>query len=136
METYSLPLDATASVSLVVSATDTALAVHSGGLPVLATPRMIALMEEAAVAAVAPYLPAGVETVGTRIDVRHLAATPLGGTVIATARLVEMDRRRLVFAVSASDEAGEIGHGVHERHIVESASFLSRAQARRALTPG
>ena len=132
METYALPADAAASVSLMVLAADTALAMHSGGLPVLATPRMIALMEEAAVAAVAPYLPPGVETVGTRVDVRHLAATPIGGAVIATAQLVEVDRRRLVFAVSASDEAGEIGNGVHERHIVESGYFLSRAQGRRA----
>lgn len=131
MERFTPPLGAEASVTLQVSCGDTALAVHSGGLQVLATPRMVALMEEAAVAALAPHLPAGWQTVGTRLNVRHTAATPLGGWVTATARLVEVDRARTVFAVTASDQAGPIGAGLHERFLVESEAFMARAAARR-----
>ncbi|MGI6376803.1 MAG: thioesterase family protein [Anaerolineae bacterium] len=133
MESFAPPTGTQASVSLLVTAGDTALAVHSGGLQVLASPRMVALMEEAAVAALAPYVPSGWQTVGTRLDVRHTAATPVGCTVTATARLVELDRRRVVLAVSAHDEAGPIGEGVHERFLVESEPFMLRAAARRGV---
>ena len=132
MEQFAPELGAAASIALVVSPADTALTVHSGGLQVLATPRLIALMEEAAVAALTPFLPDGWQTVGIRLEVRHTAATPIGATVTATARLIEVDRRRLVFAVTASDDAGEIGAGLHERFLIESAPFMARAAARRA----
>ena len=131
MEHFAPELGAEGVVRLVVTAGDTALAVYSGGLQVLATPRLIALMEEAAAAALAPFLPDGWQTVGIRLDVRHTAATPVGATVMATARLIEVDRRRLVFAVMASDDAGEIGVGFHERFLIESAPFMERAAARR-----
>ena len=133
MEPFAPPVGAQASVSLLVTTADTAPAMHSGGLPVLASPRMVALMEEAAVAALAPYLPNGWQTVGARFDVRHTAATPVGSRVTATARLIERDRRRVVLAVAAQDEAGPIGEGVHERFLVESAPFMLRAAARRGV---
>lgn len=103
----------------------------SGRVEVFATPMMIALMEQAAVNAVASTLPPGQETVGTRLEVRHLAATPLGMRVTARAELVKVDGRTLTFAVSAADEKEPIGEGVHERVIVDRTRFEARAAAKR-----
>jgi fluoroacetyl-CoA thioesterase len=102
----------------------------SGGVDVLATPQMIGWMEQAAVQAVDPLLPEGLCTVGAHLDVRHLAATRPGGTVTATARLVELEGRRLTFEVSADDEAGPIGQGTHTRYIVRLDEFMARADER------
>ena len=98
-----------------VSEKDTAKALRSGGLDVLATPIMIALMEESALTSVRPYLEEGTDTVGTNINVSHLSATPVGLRAWAESELVEIDRRRLVFNVKAYDEKGLIGEGTHER---------------------
>jgi predicted thioesterase len=116
--------------TLTVTEEHTAARWGSGSLAVLATPAMIALMEGAAVAAVDAALPKGYATVGTRLDVRHLAATPLGGTATARARLTTVDGRRLTFAVEAWDDAGPIGEGEHERYIIDVARFLARAANR------
>ncbi|WP_069803508.1 thioesterase family protein [Thermogemmatispora onikobensis] len=105
---------------------NTAAAVGAGGVEVFATPMMIALMENAAWRAVADVLEAGYVSVGTRVDVRHLAATPIGQRVRATAELVEVDGRRLVFRVEAYDEEKKIGEGIHERFIVHLQRFLER----------
>ncbi|HZP92882.1 MAG TPA: thioesterase family protein [Burkholderiales bacterium] len=105
--------------------------VGSGRVEVFATPMMIALMEQAAVNAVAPTLPPGQETVGTRLEVRHLAATPLGMRVTARAELIKVDGRRLTFAISAADEKEPI-EGVHERVIVDRTRFEARAAAKRS----
>lgn len=102
----------------------------SGGLAVLATPLMVALMEGAALAAVNPLLPPGHCTVGSRVDVRHLAATVVGHPVRARAELVEVDGRRLLFHVEASDDAGVIGEGSHERFVVDLDRFMRKAEAR------
>jgi fluoroacetyl-CoA thioesterase len=110
-----------------VDATNLASAFGSGSVDVFATPAMIALMENAARACVDRLLPAGSISVGTRIDVRHLAATPPGVEVDARAELIEVDGRRLVFRVTASDPTETIGEGTHERTIVDAARLLSRA---------
>jgi predicted thioesterase len=102
----------------------------SGGIEVYSTPAMIALMENAARACVEPMLPTGSITVGTRVDVRHLAATPAGARVRARAELVEIDGRRLVFRVTATDPSEIIGEGTHERAIVDPARLLARAAAK------
>ena len=102
----------------------------SGSIDVLATPAMIALMEGAAARAVQPSLPAGQITVGTRVDVRHLAATPLGVEVRVRAELLEIDGRRLVFRVEAFDPQDKIGEGTHERTIVDPARLLARARTK------
>jgi predicted thioesterase len=91
---------------------------------------MISLMENAAWRLVQSELAAGETTVGTVVNVRHLAATPLGSRVVATAELIEIDSRRLVFRVSAEDDAGHIGEGVHERAIVHLERFLDRVSKR------
>lgn len=103
---------------------NTAAAVGAGGVEVFGTPMMIALMENAAWRAVAEHLDAGMVTVGTLVNVKHLAATPLGQRVRASAELIEIDRRRLVFKVEAHDETQKIGEGLHERFIVQLERFL------------
>lgn len=105
---------------------NTAAAVGAGGVEVFGTPMMIALMENAAWQAVADALDEGQVTVGTHVNVSHQAATPLGQKVRATARLIEIDGRRLLFNVEAYDERQKIGEGQHERFIVDLQRFLSR----------
>lgn len=109
-----------------VDASMTAAAMGSGLVQGLSTPTMIALMEAAAVEALTPGLEPGTSSVGTRVDVRHLAPTPVGMRVVAEARVVEVDGRRVVLAVSVADERGPIGEGTHERFIIDTASFADR----------
>ncbi|WP_291687393.1 thioesterase family protein [Bradyrhizobium sp.] len=93
---------------------------------VLATPVMILMMENAALNAIRPYLEPGESAVGTAIDVRHLAATPVGHTVRAEAEVTGVDGKRIEFKVSARDEIEEIGRGTHQRAVIELASFNER----------
>ena len=114
----------------VVTQDNTAQAAGSGLVPVFATPWMIALMENAAVQAVRGDLAPDEGTVGTRLDVTHDAATPVGMRVWAEAELTAVEGRKLTFAVSAFDEAGKIGGGVHERFVIKRSKFLARVQAK------
>ena len=123
-----LELHIKGTAALEVTDKVTAAAVGSGMLPVFATPSMIALIEKAAAESVAPQLEAGMTTVGTRLDVAHTAATPVGMTVRAVTELTEIDGRRLIFTVRAFDELGEIGSGTHERFIVTAEKFLAKAE--------
>ena|SRR5579872_4651670 len=111
---------------LVVGEKETAAAFGAGGVQVLGTPVMIGLMEYAAWTLVQPEMNEGETTVGTLVHVRHLAATPVGGHVVATAELVEIDGRRLVFRVTARDDKQLIGEGTHERARVLLDRFLAR----------
>lgn len=104
----------------------TAAALGAGGVRVFATPLMINLMENAAWRAVQPALEPGETTVGTLVNIRHLAATPVGAAVTATAELVEIDGRRLVFRVEARDDRQLVGEGIHERTRVLLERFLAR----------
>ena len=112
----------------VVTEANTALALGSGQVPVYATPALVALLEEAAVNALEPLLEAGKASVGTRVDVSHLAATPIGMIVRAQATLSKVDGRRLVFDVVAHDEVERIAEGLHERVVVDEQRFLARVQ--------
>lgn len=112
----------------VVTQEMTARAVGSGLLDVYATPCMAALMEETAHTSVGAELMDGEGTVGTAMDIRHLAATPVGMRVSCDSELTEVQGRRLVFRVRAFDEAGLIGEGRHERFIINSAAFLAKAK--------
>ena len=107
-----------------------ASALGSGGLAVYATPCMITLMEYCAMESVKPFLPAGSSTVGTLINVKHLAATPIGMTVRCETELIEVDRRRLVFLCRAYDNAGLIVEGTQERFIVDNEKFMEKTQAK------
>src|SRR5207344_1424641 len=116
------------SVDLLVGAEHTAPSVGSGVVPVLATPVMINLIEAAALAAVEHLLPAGHQSLGTHLDVRHFAATPIGMHVYAKAELLKIEGRTLYFRVEARDDKELIGDGTHERVVVNVARFDERAQ--------
>lgn len=95
---------------------------------VLSTPDMIRLIEQTAIQAVQPHLASGQATVGTRVDVAHLAATPVGMAVTITVELTEVDRRRLAFRVEVRDELDQAGEGTHERFIVDAAQRMPRLE--------
>lgn len=115
---------------LVVREEDTAQHVRSGKVAVLATPRMIALMENASVKAVDHLLPPGQATVGSEIRVRHLAATPQGMEVTVHSELMAVEGRRLTFKVEAFDEREKIGEGTHIRFIIDLDRFREKIEAK------
>jgi fluoroacetyl-CoA thioesterase len=117
----------TARVELTVTDADTAQALGSGDVPVLATPRVVALVEAASVAATATRLDTGLTTVGTRVEVEHLVATAVGRTVIAEAQLVGVEGRRLTFDVSVREGDTTAAHGRVERVIVDRHRFVEKA---------
>lgn len=116
------------SHEVMVGPEHTAPHVGSGKIPVLATPVMVNLMEAAALAAVEAHLPAGHQSLGTRLEVSHVAATPVGMRVRAEAVLLRVDGRRLTFRVRAEDERELIGEGTHERVVVNVERFDRRVQ--------
>ncbi len=113
---------------LIVGEQHLASAVGSGLVPVFSTPMLIALLENAAVDALRPVLREGQTSVGTRLDVRHLAPTPPGMRVRAFAELVRVEGRVLTFNVWAEDETEKIGEGVHERAVIDRARFDKRVR--------
>ena len=118
----------TGEAQATVGREDLALHVGSGDVAVYATPRLAALMESAAIAAVHGLLPEGKTTVGARLDLSHLAPTPAGASVRAEARLEEVESKKLRFSVTAFDEREKIGEAVHDRIIVDRKKFTSRAE--------
>lgn len=102
----------------------------SGTLPVYATPAMISLMENTAYKSVEDYLEEGCGTVGTSLDVKHVAATPVGMRVTCETELIKVDGRALTFSVRAMDECGLIGEGVHERFIIMGEKFLAKTNSK------
>lgn len=109
-----------------VTAENTAVSMGSGDLPVFATPAMVALMENAAMQAVAAELPEGATTVGAEMNVTHIKPTGLGAAVSATAVLTAVEGRKLTFNVGARDAEGMIGEGVHIRYVVDRARFMDK----------
>jgi fluoroacetyl-CoA thioesterase len=118
----------TGTAEIVVGTRDTAPHVGSGKIGVLATPIMVNLMEAAALHAVEKFMPPGYQTVGTHLDVKHFAATPVGLRVRAEAKLVKVDGRTLSFRIQAADEREPIGEGDHERLIINVERFDQRMQ--------
>ena len=116
------------TAEIVVGTRDTAPHVGSGKIGVLATPIMVNLMEAAALQAVERLMPPGHQTVGTHLDVKHFAATPVGLRVRAVAELVKVEGRTLTFKISAADDREAIGEGVHERLIINVERFDQRMQ--------
>jgi fluoroacetyl-CoA thioesterase len=112
--------------TVVVAEADCATRWGNEGLLAFSTPAMLGHMERVCVEALAPLLPAGAMTVGTSATLRHLAPTPAGAEVRIRVRLVEPGDRRLVFAFEADDPWGRVGEGVHERYVVDEASFRER----------
>ena len=110
----------------VVDEHNTAQAACSGALPVFGTPFMCALMEEAAWKSIAPHLEAGQSTVGTKLNISHDSATPVGMKVWAESEITQVDGKRIVLKVAAYDEKGPIGQGEHERFIITDERFLAK----------
>ena len=114
----------TASVSFTADDSSTAIALGSGDVPVLGTPTLVALVEQAAVAALAGALPEGATSVGTHVDVHHLAPTRVGASVVADATITAVDDRRVSFAVRVSEEGSVVARGTHVRFVVDRKRFL------------
>lgn len=117
-------------IELAVEDYMTAESMKSGNLPVLATPYLAAVMEQTCADSVADRLESGKGTVGTALDIRHLAATPVGMRIFCDSELVEADGRRLVFEVTVRDERETVGTGKHERFVIDSDRFMKKALAK------
>ena len=128
-----IPVGAKGRVDGIVTDQLTAAAVGSGSVEVFATPYMVAAMENAACEAIRPYYGEGENSVGTKLEITHDAATPVGMKYWAEAEVTEVDRRRIVLKVTAYDETGIIGSGTHERFIIQMEKFLAKAEAKKAL---
>ncbi len=115
-----------ANSAVVVSESNTAMTLGSGDLMVFATPAMIALMENAAMKAVAEALAEGSTTVGTEMNVTHIKASGMGAEIVATAVVTSVEGRKIVFNVGARDGEGMIGEGLHTRFIVDREKFMSK----------
>jgi fluoroacetyl-CoA thioesterase len=127
----SIPVGATGSFSLLVMPEHLASHFKDVTLPaVLATPVMIMVMENAALNAIKPYLDAGESALGTRVDVRHLAATPAGRRVTGEATVIRADGRRIEFSIRATDGNEEIGVGTHERVVIQLSKLSERMKAK------
>lgn len=125
-----LEINMTGKANVTVDEENTAAAVGSGSLRVFATPSLAALIEKAACNCLLGQLDEGMTSVGTVLDIKHLAATPVGMKAEAVVTLVEIDGRRLVFDVTVSDEKDKISEGVHERFIVNSEKFMSKVNSK------
>lgn len=108
----------------------TAKTMGSGVMDVFATPAMLALMEKTAFTSVAPYLNEGCGTVGTRVEIEHIASSPIGMKITCDSELVAIEGRKLVFHVEAFDSKGMIGKGTHERFIIESEKFQQKTNSK------
>ena len=128
-----IPVGAKGRVDGVVTDQLTAAAIGSGSVEVFATPYMVAAMENAACEALRPYYGEGENSVGTKLEISHDAATPVGMKYWAEAEVTEVDRRRIVLKVTAYDETGVIGSGTHERLIIQMEKFLAKAEAKKEL---
>lgn len=117
-----------ASIELTVQDCDTAIAFRTGVVPVLATPRVVALVEEAAVAAVHPAIEGDLSTVGVRVQIEHISPTPVGAVVTAEANLEKVEGRRLIFHVAARDERGLVAAGKVTRVLVDVERFLDKTR--------
>ena len=115
------------SVAQVVTEIDTAVAVGSGSLKVLATPKIIALIEKAAAELAEKNLSPEMTSVGTLVNFEHTAPTPVGMKISAEVEIIEIAGRKIIFKVAVFDEVGEIGHGTHERFIVNREKFQNKA---------
>lgn len=125
-----LTVGMTKTLTETVTTDNTAKTLGSGSLNVYGTPAMLLLVEKTAVALLEGALEGGMTSVGTNLNVDHVAATPVGGEVSCTVALTEIDRKRLVFKVFVEDKCGAIGKGSHERFIVDAAKFQAKTDAK------
>lgn len=128
VSTVSIRTGLSAAVDLLVTDADTALAMRSGAVPVLATPRILALVEEAAMQAIDGHLDTGASSVGMRVQLEHIAPTAVGRTVRAEANLEKVEGRKLLFRVSARDDHGLVAAGKVTRVVVDVDRFMEKAR--------
>ena len=129
-ESYMLTEGMSAVLTCQVTEENTAKTIGSGSLLVFGTPAMIALIEQTAVALLEGNLPEGTTTVGTKLNIDHVSATPMGMTAECECTLTQIDRKKLVFDVIVKDEAGVIGKGSHERFMVDVEKFMEKAESK------
>lgn len=120
----------TNKITIKVTQDKTAKVMGSGTLDVFATPAMVALMEQTAASSVQPHLEDGVTSVGTKINVEHLSADPVGIEVTCESVLTEVDNRKLIFDIVVSDKHGIVGKAYHERFLIKSESFMTKTNAK------
>ncbi len=118
------------TITINVTVDKTAKVMGSGTLDVFATPAMVALMEQTAAQSVQPHLEEGVTSVGTKINVEHLSADPIGIEVVCESTLTQVDNRRLCFDITVSDKHGIVGKAYHERFLIKSESFMAKTNAK------
>lgn len=116
--------------SVAVTLENTARTMGSGTLEVFATPALAALAEKTCWESVAPQLDPGCGTVGTQLSLEHTAPTPVGMTVTCESELIAVDGRKLTFSVTMRDEKGQVGHGMHQRFVINDAKFFAKAQSK------
>ena len=126
-----IPMGMKGTYKVDVTAENTASRVRSGGVPTFSTPSMVAGMECCCANSILPYLDEGQGSVGIRIEVKHMASTPIGMHVRFESELTLQDRRRLVFTVKAFDEIEQVGEGVHERFVIDTDRFLAKSVAKK-----
>jgi Predicted thioesterase len=130
MNDFGLKVGRTGEARTMVTEENTALKFGSGAIKVYATPAMIGLMEKASINCVDSSLPQGFASVGTKVEVKHLAATPVGMEVVAEAELIEEDGPKLKFRITAYDGKEKIGEGTHNRYIIKLDEFLKKAESK------
>ena len=130
MNDFGLKVGRTGEARAMVTEENTALKFGSGTIKVYATPAMIGLMEKASINCVDSSLPQGFASVGTKVEVKHLAATPVGMEVVAEAELIEEDGPKLKFRITAYDGKEKIGEGTHNRYIIKLDEFLKKAESK------
>lgn len=118
------------TLTIKVTEDKTAKVMGSGILDVFATPSMVALMEQTAAESVQPHLDEGITSVGTKINVDHLSADPVGIDVTCESTLIEVDGRKLCFDITVSDKHGVVGKAYHERFLIKSESFMAKTNAK------
>lgn len=118
------------TITITVTKEKTAEVMGSGTLPVFATPSMVALMEQTAAQSVLSYLDEGVTSVGTKINVEHLSADPIGIEVTCESTLIKVDNRRLCFEIEVFDKHGVVGKAYHERFLIKSESFMAKTNGK------
>jgi len=131
MSDFNLKIGMLGKASTKVTDENTAIKYGSGTANVFATPAMIGLMENASINSVDSYLPKGYATVGTKVEIRHIAATPIGMEVIAHSELMEIDGPKLKFKIEAYDEKEKIGEGTHTRYIINWDEFIKKVEGKK-----
>jgi len=131
MNDFNLKIGMLGEARAKVTDNNTAISYGSGTINVFATPAMVGLMENASINSVDSCLPEGYATVGTKVEIRHIAATPIGMEVIARSELLEIDGAKLKFKIEAYDEKEKIGDGTHTRYIIKLEEFLKRTENKR-----